>query len=242
MIISTIIKKIKNIGSFMKILVFFSFFITLLFAQGKASLENPNVYSALGNSIYENVRAIEGLKNIKEFSTFESKIDKYTQDVAELKKEGFVIEAKANSTDKYKYLARLRELSTLNEYFIRSVKNRFKLSIENRNSRLFVEMINSGLLDTKTYKKEIIKYYVEHTHEINPSGLLEIFLQSNELHKREREIKNKNTKTDNQRAKIKRVRQRDIANEKAVNKLLEEELIKKKLKIRQEQKDGLSCN
>jgi len=226
----------------MKILVALSLFITLLFAQGKAYLGNPNVYSALGNTIYENVRAVEGLKKIEEFSRFESKIDKYTQDVAELKKEGFVIESKENSADKYKYLSRLRELSIVNDYFIRRVKNSFKLSIEKRNSRLFVEMINSGLLDTKTYKKEIIKYYVEHTQEIKPSGLLERFLQQNELDNRERETKNKNTKIDNQRAKIKRVRQRDINNKKALNKLLEEELIKKKLKIRQEQKDGLSCN
>lgn len=217
----------------MKKLIFLSLLTTLALAQ------NPRVYSALGDVMYDNVEKIEKLKNIAEFSIAESKIDKYVEDVKNTKKDGFSIESKDKNINKSEYLSKLRELSKTNDFFVRDVKKYFIKSIEIQDNRLFTATVNSGLLDTKAHKQEIINYYLKHSNDLDASGAIQSFLNEDKAIKKRSKAR-KDINKNIEASKIKRIRQRDKRLEEAVRKSLEEELIQKKNKIRQYQKKELS--
>lgn len=216
----------------MKKIVILSLLATLIFAQ------NPRIYSVLGDVLYDNVNSIEKLKYLSTFSDQKEEIDKYVKDVNKAKKDGFAIESGDESINKEIYLGKLRELSKINDSFKRAVKEKFKLSIQNENSKLFSEIINSGLIDTNNYKQEIKAYYMNHSDEIDPSGVIQTLLDEDATLKKESDAKL--TNKDIQQDKIKRIREKDKAQQEAIKKSLEEEVSKKKQNIRKIQKKELS--
>jgi hypothetical protein len=218
----------------MKKLVILSLLTTLLFAQ------NPRVYSALGDVVYDNVQSIEKLKYISEFSTEKEKIEEYVKDVNETKKDGFAVESKNESINKSSYLDKLRELSKMNDYFKRAVRENFKSSIQNENSELFSKIVNSGLIDINSYKQDIKTYYSKHSDEIDPSGVIQNILDEDASLKIQSKAKliDKNIQEDN----IKRIRAKDKIQQEAIQKSLEKEVNKKKQEIREYQKKELLGN
>jgi len=221
----------------MKKLLFLSIFTIQIFAQ------NPDVYSTLGNEIFGNIEKIEKLKEIPEFKNYENKINNYIQDVKEIRQDGFLV--RSNNISKEAYLSKLRELSNINDTFLKYVENYFKSSIQNKNNKLFLSMVDSGLLDISEYKNEIIDYYSKHSHEIEPSEIINTFL--NEKKEKEKVIQErieviKISKKEIEAARIKRIRQRDKEKEEAVIRLLDEEMMKKKKDIIENQKKELSKN
>ena len=221
----------------MKKLVILFLLATLIFAQ------NPNVYSALGDVIYNNVDAIEKLKHIPEFSASKEKIEKYIEDVHNIKKDGFAIESGDKSLDKDEYLNKLRELSKINDSFVRDVKTSFKESITSENNELFLATVNSGLIDTNFCKQDILEYYLNHSDDINASAVIQELLDEEAVVKKritESRQKSRNTIEKIQADKIKRIRQRDKFRQEAIKKSLEEEVIKKKKEILENQKKELS--
>lgn len=204
---------------------------TLLIAQ------NPKVYSVLGNVIYDNANNIEKLKFIEKFSSFEDKIDKYVIDVNKTKNDGFLIETGTDNIDKAAYLDKLRELAKINDFFVRSANSSFEYSINNEDSKLFSEMINSGLIDMRKNKSEIINYYLEHSNDINATGVLQEFLDEDQALRKEREdsLKLRLTTKEQEEAKIKRIRKNDQEKQEAIQKSLEEEVVRKKIEIRKNQ-------
>ncbi len=219
----------------MKKLVLLSLLATLALAQ------NPRVYSALGDVIYDNVSKIEKLKQIAEFSILESKIDEYVEDVRNAKKDGFSIESKDKNINKGEYLGKLRELSKSNDFFVIEVKNYFVESIKTQDNRLFTAIINSGLIDTKAHKQEIVNYYLKHSSDLDASEVIQGFLDEDVAIKK-RTKTSKEIKKHIEASNIKRIRQRDKRLEEAVKKSLEDELIQKKKVIRENQERELSGN
>jgi hypothetical protein len=216
-------------------LLFIALFSTLLSAQ------NPKPFSALGDAIYNNVDKIEKLKYLEEYKYYKDDIEKYVEDVKKAKKKGFDIEL-GKYSDKKDYLNNLRDLSKRNDYFFRKVKSDYDNSIEKEDSKLFLEMINSGLIDTKKYKKEIIDYYFEHLKDINATGVIKKFLEEDARLKAKKEAQRKRYKSKKEKEleKIKRIRENDKREQEKLERKLQEELIKKKLEIREHQKKELS--
>ncbi len=204
--------------------------------------DNPRAYSAIGDPIYNNADKILDLKHIKEFQPFEVRIDNYYFDVDEVKDRGFELDKSKKDIGSKEYLFRLRTLIKTNDYFIKRVNSSFKSSISNNNFELFSNIINSGLLNTKKYKKEILNYYFKHSKEINAKGVIQDFLDEDERArvKREAWLKSIPTKEQIQNAKIKRIREKDRAKKEAREKELQEVLKRKKIDIRKEQKKELS--
>lgn len=202
---------------------------------------NPKIYSALGDVIYDNVHKIEKLKNISNFQEYESKIDEYVKSVYLAKEVGYSIEMGNPEIDKMKYLETLRELSKTNDIFYRQAQSLYRVSIEKENTFLWNQIINSGLIDVQSHKEEILEFYFAHADEINEQGVIEKFLDEDE------KLKAKNTyksyspllKRDAQEDKIKRIREKDKAKQEAIQKSLEEELIKNKTQIRDTQEKEL---
>ena len=215
--------------------------IIILFCTTFLLADNPIVYSALGDVIYNNVGKINNLKTISQYNSEINKIDEYVSSVEKTKKNGFSIQRGEKKIDKMDYLEHLRELSITNDYFVRSAKNNFKSSLSNEDSVLFSKIINSGLVDTQKYKEKIINYYFAHSEDINASGVIQAYLdEDKELRvKKETQMKLYQTKKMREEAKIKRIRKNDKEKQEALEKKLEAEVKAKKIQIREEQKSEL---
>jgi len=220
----------------MKITIILSFLATFLMA------ENPKVYSALGDVIYNNVDSISKLQSIESYKMYDAKINKYIIDVAASKSVGFSLDEGDKSVDKMAYLKNLRLLSKENDFYIRNSKSSFKTSIKDENSKMFSQIINTGLIDTNRYKDEIINYYMFHAEDINSSGVIQGYLDEDEALRKQRlaNMKRYKSKAQIQAEKIKRIREKDREKQAAVEKSLQEEVDRKKVEIRTNQKKELS--
>lgn len=201
----------------------------------------PIVYSALGNTIYENAQSVEKLKDIEAFSTYKEEILEYVKEVQNVKQEGFKIDASQESADKKAYLATLRKLSKQNDFFVRNAEARYKISIENENSLLFSQLINSGLIDTQKNKQEIIDYYFKNQEDINASGVIQFYLDEDARLKDKRDAHAAEYKSKKMREaeKIKRIRRNDIQAQQELEARLQKEVDMKKQEIRKNQKREL---
>ena len=219
-----------------KIVTILTLLSTLIFAE-----LNPKVYAALGDVIYNNIPKIEKLKEIKIYENQVAEIDLYAKQVAELKEEGFAIERGDKSIDKKVYLNKLRELSKLNDHYVRSAKTNFRNAVKTEDNDTFEKIINTGLIDTQRNKDKIINYYFAHQEDVNASGVIQGYLDEDAKLRAQREAKRKYYKTKKQleEEKIKRIRKRDQEEQAKLEKRLEEEVIKKKEEIIKEQKSEL---
>jgi len=212
-----------------------SILATLLFAQ------NPSVYSAIGDEIYNNVEAIDKLKSLSAYPYEEEKITKYVIDVKKSKKNGFKIESGSKEISASDYLKTLRRLVKVNDSFIRKVNSMFERSLKDENSLLFIEMVNSGLLDTKPRQKEIMDFYINHQDDIDPSGVIQTFLDE-DAELRRRQAYWLEAKKRKEAARVKYLREKDRAEEEALNQKLTEEVKEKKKAIRAHQKQELNIH
>ncbi|MDH4944650.1 hypothetical protein [Sulfurimonas sp. C5] len=219
----------------MQKLILLYLFTTIIFAK------NPIVYAALGDVIYNNADKIEKLHEIDEFNIYDDKINQYVQKVNNAKKEGFKIEQGDKSIDKKEYLTTLRALSKENDFFLRESKRMYEGSLKNENSKLFSQLINSGLIDVEENKQEIIDYYFIHQEDINASGVIENILEEDAALKvrKEAELRKTKSKQERELEKIKRIREKDKREQEALEQKLQKELEDKKKQLRQEQKEEL---
>ncbi|MCD6432844.1 MAG: hypothetical protein J7L21_02275, partial [Sulfurimonas sp.] len=118
----------------------------------------------------------------------------------------------------------------------------YKSSIKYEDSKFFSIIINTGLIDTKKYKSEIINYYMSHRDEVETNGIIQTILDEDvkARESKKRFIYLGLTKAKLQQAKIKRLREQDKLKQVAIQKSLEKELADKKRKIREEQVKQLS--
>jgi len=215
--------------------------LILLFYFNLLNAANPNLYSALGDVIYNNVSKIEQLKTIPEYAPYTQEIVSYTQDVAKAKELAFAIERGEAESDKKEYLTSLRKLSKENDFFVRSAEINYKKSLEEKNTKLFSSLINSGLIDTQKRKDEIMSFYFENHEDINASGVIEDYLEEDAKLKKLRDahLASYKTKKMREEQRIKRFRERDMQAQKELEERLEAEVKKKKLQIRENQKSEL---
>ena len=216
----------------MKLIIIISIFSSFLLAQ------NPTVYSALGDVIYDNSKNIKELKDLPEYKQYNEKIQTYLKEVNTAKAYGFDVQNEKEGSDKIKYLSKLRELSKTNDFFVRSVKNNFETSIDDENNTLFLDMVENKMLDTEKYKNDILDYYFSHSDDINATSTIQKFLDEDKSKaKRAVYIKSKNKR---QEEKIKRIRENDRIKQERIKKALEEKVAKKKKEIKEEQMKKLS--
>ena len=200
----------------------------------------PNVYSALGNIIYGNVDNIVKLKELDAFKSFSEKINNYSKNVEKSKAVGFDIESGNKNIDEVVYLETLRTLSKENDYFVRSVKSAYKSSLEKQDSKLFLDTVNSGLLDTDKNRDQIVEYYLKHSEDINASGIIQKYLDEDaKLKSKKKSYDYAKAKKLREEAKIRRIREDDKKKQAQLEKELTEEVQQKKLEIRENQKKEL---
>jgi len=202
---------------------------------------NPNPYAALGDVIYDNVSNIESLKLLDSYRLYADDIDKYVSEVDEAKIQGYELEKAATSKTKNEYLNRLRTLSKTNDYFLRSINNKYKESMKKNDYKLFLQIINSGLINTQKKKKEIINYYYTNKENIDSTGVIDTFLEEDaKLRlKKDRQKKHYKTKKQLEAEKIKRIRENDKAAQKKLEEDLQKDVNTKKAEITKIQRKEL---
>ena len=203
--------------------------------------KNPSVYSAIGDDVYNNAPLINNLKSLSAYPYEEKKIDAYINDVKLSKEIGFNIESGNKDVSPSKYLKKLRELTKTNVSFVRKVDAMYKKSLVDENSLLFIEMVNSGLLQTKSKQKEIMDFYIKHQDDIDPAGVIQTFLDE-DAELRRRQAYWLEAKKRKELARIKYLRDKDKAEDEAMNEKLTEEVIEKKKEIRIHQKQELNIH
>jgi hypothetical protein len=218
-----------------------NFFITLFFSTLLLA-QNPIAFAALGDVIYNNVDNIENLKNIPEYKVYDTKIDNYVKDVKKAKKDGFALVNGSKNITKIEYLNELRQLVKTNDFFVRSVESFYGASQKEQNSRLFSQIINSGLLDTNEHKKEIINYYFAHQEDMNTTGVIQSYLDADAKLRAKKEAQQRRIKSKKEREaeRIRQIREEDKRQKERIEQKLQQELQKKKEEIREYQKEELS--
>ena len=213
------------------------FFLCFSFAHAL----NPKAYARLGDTIYNNANNIKNLISIGDYYLYVDDINKYLQSVNAAKQEGLLLDANSSPQEKKRYLSKLRKLSAMNDYYVRMAETSLENSIANQDSLLFSKIINTGLIDTKRYKKEILDYYFKHTKEVEPTGVIKMFLDESKALQRKREaLERKNrSKQLHEQEKIKRLRERDKKRQLELENKLDKAVEKKKMEIRKEQKAEL---
>lgn len=221
----------------MRSLVVILILSTLLFSSSTSN-KNPDVYAALGDVIYGNVNSIENLQNLSPYTIYKEKIQNYVQAVKDAKKIGEKIESGDKNVDADEYLATLRNLSKENDFFVRLTNIYYESSIKNEKSELFLDLVNSGLVDTQERKQEILDYYFTHKDDINATGVIQTFLDEDAKlkAKKETQIIYEKSKKNKELEKIERIRQKDQLEQEALEQKLQKELEEKKKKLREEQK------
>ena len=219
-----------------------NFFLTILLLSTLLFAQNPIAFAALGDVIYNNVDKIEKLKNIDEYKIYDEKIDKYVADVKKAKEEGFALENGSTAVTRKAYLNKLRTLAKTNDFFMRSVASSYDAAKKNQNSRLFSQIINTGLLDTDERKKEIIDYYFAHQEDMNTTGLIQTYLDEDAKLRAKKEAQQKRIKSKKEREaeRIREIRENDRRQKELLEKKLQKELQEKKLEIREYQKKELN--
>lgn len=234
----------------MKKIVIMSLLATILMGQGvdvnstqSSEIEvvkNPKVYAALGDIIYNNIDNIVKLKEIDTFKNFSEKINNYSSSVQKAKEIGSNIESGNKNVSKSLYLETLRTLSKENDYFVRSVKSAYTTSIAKQDSKLFIETVNSGLVDTDKNREQIIEYYLSHSEDINASGVIQKYLdQDAKTESKRKSYSYEKSKKLRLEAKIRRIREDDQKKQAKLEKELTNEVKQKKIEIRENQKREL---
>jgi len=216
-------------------------FIFNLYAEDTLHVKNPIVFSSIGDKIYTNISNIESLKSVEKYSAFKLKIDAYAFKVAEAKNLGFSVQSGEKSEQKLVYLETLRTLEKENNYFYNSTLKSFNFAIKTQDTQLYVDLVNTGMIDLDVFRYKIFNYYTKHSDDIELSGLLNELVQEENAKKNKKRYVRK-TKKQIQEEKMKRLRASDERNQKKLEEKLAKELADKKLQIRQEQAKELFKN
>lgn len=213
-----------------------------LFAQTLSS-EHPVVYSALGDNLYNNAEKIDELQNLKEFQVYKDKIITYIKEIGYTRTKGFAIAEGDKSISKGEYLKELRTLSKINDFFVQKINSNFKNAVKNEDNELFINSVDSGLLDTQRYKKDIRTYYYKHETDIYEyGGVMGKLINGYESVKVKKKVYKGKSTEQIQNEKMKKIRKKDKEKQESIQSALEAELVNKKANIRKPQKEELDSN
>ncbi len=219
----------------------YKFLIIFFFCFSSLYAINPKAYASLGDKIYNNAQNIKKLTTIGDYYLYVDDINAYLTRVNIAKEEGLMLDENSSADERKKYLEKLRELSSLNDYYVHMAETSLKNAMQNGDSLLFSKIINTGLIDLKEHKKEILNYYYVHSNEVKADGVIKDFFDTSSELERKRKAKERKERLKklHEKEKIERLRQRDKQRQLELEKSLDKAVEKKKMEIRKEQKEEL---
>ena len=224
-------------GSLMK-KCFFSLFLSLsLYAQ------NPTAFAALGDVIYNDVAKFEQLGKLEAMRDYRAMIDDYVKTADKCKKMGFDIDT-VDTADKTavskNYLKELRALSIDHDAILLKARERFEEALQDEEGETLTGMIALGAVNPEDYKSQLIQYYEEYGEEQNLS-VIEPLYRAHEanLASESNTTKAESYETSRSRELIERMRATEKAKKESLERAVEEEKMRGKEKVMQEQKKEL---
>ncbi len=213
-----------------------------LFAQ------NPKSFAALGDVLYNDINKFENLKEMASMQEYKTAIDAYIVSAKETKKMGFAIDIENAKDDKdatvdgKEYLKALRNLSTEHDTIIDNSRTRFEEAMGDEDSETINGMINYGVIEVEDYQDKLIRYYDEFGEDQNLSSLVTMYAEhmaSLNKDNNATQLTNVQREARENEARIKRMRAQDKAKTEALEKSVEEEKVREKKKVLNEQKKEL---
>ena len=219
----------------MKKLILLLLLTLTLFAQ------NPKIFSALGDVIYDDVAIFKKIKNYPSMHKYRKDIDAYIISAKKTKKIGLAIDAKEEGVDSKSYLKMLRELSKKHDGITVHINQCFKDAMAAEDSESINTLIIDGVIDPKDYKNELITYYEEYGEDDNLSSLSDMYaehLKSMNLKKHVNVSQSEEEARENAK-RIERMRAKTMQKEEALNQSVLEEKNREKQKVLSAQKKEL---
>ena len=187
------------------------YFVLLLLFTATHLISNPNSFANLGNPIYDNVQKIKQLKRFEAYRRFEKDIDSFVQLAKETKQLGYLADKEQNLTISRRYLKQLRRLAQKKDFYERSVESIFKKALRQKDYELVMDLLQTGLIDFKRYKRDLLEFCEENKGAFKPRGILKEWLKHQNI-----DTRNSKTKED-----IYEIRQKDEIRQMIIQKKLE---------------------
>lgn len=223
----------------MKHLILSLLLVTLLFSNS-----NPKVYAALGDVIYNDDAHITNLVQLNSMKKYEKRIKKYLSATKTAKEMGFKIEKGDKTISNKEYLSTLRELSKEHDFFIRRVNSIYLQSMDSVDLTTFSYLSQCSLIDFSSDREKVLEFYKVYKEDINSTEVDAVMFEQEMI------IKNAHTKNvvknDSNSSlpkpvssKIKRIREKERAKEKAKTEAIEKETKRRKQEVQEKQKEEL---
>ncbi|MBU1626414.1 hypothetical protein KKB18_03520 [bacterium] len=203
--------------------------------------QNPVIFAALGDVIYNDVDKFGKLSNLPAMRDFKPAIDEYLILADKSKKMGFAVDSNDGSGDAKVYLKELRSLSTKHDTIVLNARKRFEEAIQDQDSETMSSMIKIGIVNPKDYKNQLIQYYEDYSEDQNLSVIEPLYKEYKfKLSCEENASKSGAEAAKNAEAEVvNRMRATDKASKEALTRSVKEECDREKQSVIQEQKKAL---
>lgn len=137
-------------------------FLPLLFASCLMGA-NPELYSGLGDSVYEGMPKVSELSEVKAVGEYRSKMEKFVARCSALKKEGLALDKGVkDKAETQVYLNTLRALNQEYEFYQHVADTALEASVRKNDYPTFAALIGTGLIDIEARSNLILGFYQKH--------------------------------------------------------------------------------
>jgi hypothetical protein len=211
-----------------------------LFISVSVYAQNPVIFAALGDVIYNDVDKFGKLGDLAAMRDFKPAIDDYISSANRSKKIGFAVDSNDGTGDAKAYLKELRSLSAKHDAIVLNARKRFAEAIQEQDSETMTGMIKIGIVDPKDYKNQLIQYYEDYSEDQNLSVIEPLYKDYKyKLACEENASRSANAEAAQNEEVVNRMRASDKASKEALTRSVKEECEREKLNVMQEQKKAL---
>ncbi len=215
------------------------FLLTLLISVSLYA-QNPVIYAALGDVIYNDVDKFGKLADLAAMHDYKPTIEDYLKSVENSKKTGFAVDRNETTSDAKAYLKELRLLSTKHDTIVLNAHKRFEEAMQDEDSETITNMIKIGIVSPEEYKNQLVQYYEDYAEDQNLSIIEPMYKEYKfNLANEENASKSGNAEAAKNEEVVNRMRASDKASKAALKRSVKEECEREKQNVMQEQKKAL---
>lgn len=223
-----------------------SLFIFLTFLVSLLANENPKVYAALGDVIYNDDEKIARITQLTSMQRYHKDIEKYLAATKHAKEIGFKIEQGDKTISNKEYLTTLRNLSKEHDTIIRRVNSAFDKSLETKDVQTFSFLSRCSLVDFSNERKQVVAFYHTYQEDINSTEVDALMLEQEQIIKKAHSKRVTFGPTDGNAttsrpvsSKLRRIREKEKAKEEAKKQAIEAASQRRKDEVQEKQKEEL---
>jgi hypothetical protein len=211
-----------------------------LLIAGSLMGANPELYSGLGDTIYDAVPKVSELSEIDALGEYRDRIETYIKQCAAAKREGLALDDSAKEKAATQaYLDTLRGLNREYESYIHVAETALEGSVRKNDYATFAALVGTGLIDVEKHDKMVLGFYKKHgmTPRIEEIDAYIAYLDEIKAMKAQQRAKRRAQYEAYKKRRIEQIRSRQEAKEEARREQIDEEArqIKEEVKRTQQQ-------